>query len=141
MLLQLEPARRAGRQIITEREVAVGIRIAPARGDVCRVQDVSIYELDIGTDAVVPFRVSFLDVLAPEVGALEELRALGHFAPIFGNVLLFDELGGFASARAVRTNEWHVIVLAHLVQFLFQTFLNRHTPKLSDIHGLRLQQL
>ena len=92
MLIQLEPPRRARGHIVAEREVAVTIRIAPARSNVRRVEDVGIDELDVGANAVVPFRVPFFDVLAPEVEAFEELGAFGDFAAVFVYVFLLDEL-------------------------------------------------
>jgi hypothetical protein len=77
---------------ITDGEVAIGVGIASTRSDVCRVEDVSVDKLDVGSDAGKEVFVTLLDVLAPEVGALEKLGALGNFAAEFVSILLFHEL-------------------------------------------------
>jgi len=72
--------------------MAVGVRVASARSDVCGIQDVDVDEVDLGADAGVEVLVALLDVLAPEVGALEEFCAFGDFAAELAGVFLSDEL-------------------------------------------------
>lgn len=93
MLIQLKAPRSAGGYVVTQREVPVGVRIAPARSNMRRVEHISIHEVDVGAQAVIPFRMTLFDVLAPEVGAFEELGAVfGNFAAVLVKILLLHEL-------------------------------------------------
>lgn len=87
------------------RKMPIAIGIAAAGGDVRRVEDVGVDELDFCGDLEEELRMALLDVLAPEIGRFEELRAdLGgtggswfrwrwwDFAAELGGVLLLDEL-------------------------------------------------
>jgi hypothetical protein len=75
MRRQLETAWRASGSVAASREVPVAIRIASARSDVRRVEDVAVDEADFVDEGLVEFRVPLFDVLAPEVYAFEEFRA------------------------------------------------------------------
>ena len=72
--------------------MAIGVGIAPARGNVRRVQHVCVDELDVGAHAGQEVFVTFLDMLAPELCALKKLGAFGNFAAELISVLLFYEL-------------------------------------------------
>lgn len=75
MRRQLEASRRACGRVAASREMAVAVRVAPARSDVCRVQHVAVDELHFVDDALVEVWVALFDVFAPEVEAFEEFGA------------------------------------------------------------------
>ena len=56
------------------------------------VEDVCVDEFDVGSDSRQEIFVTLLYVLAPELGTLEELGALGNFATELVSILLFHEL-------------------------------------------------
>ena len=58
----------------------------------CWVENVCVHELDVGLDPGQEVFMALLNVLAPELGTLEELGALGNFAAELVSVLLFHEL-------------------------------------------------
>jgi hypothetical protein len=81
-----------GLATVADGEVAVGVGVASARSDVCWVEDVGVDELDVGFDTREEVFVTLLNVLAPELGTLKELGALGNFATELVSILLFHEL-------------------------------------------------
>ena len=56
------------------------------------VEDVSVDELDVGAHFGVEVFVALIDVLAPELCALEQLCAIGDLAAEFVGVFLLNEL-------------------------------------------------
>lgn len=56
------------------------------------VEDVGIDELDVRAHFGVEVFMALIDVLAPELCALEQLCAIGDFAAEFVGVLLLNEL-------------------------------------------------
>lgn len=56
------------------------------------VEDVCVDELDVRFDPRQEVFMTLLNVLAPELGTLKELGALGNFATEFVSILLFHEL-------------------------------------------------
>lgn len=56
------------------------------------VQDVGVDELDVGADAGVEIFMALVDVLAPELCALKQFRAIWNLAAEFIGILLLDEL-------------------------------------------------
>jgi hypothetical protein len=59
---------------------------------VCRVEDIGIDELDVRFDPRQEIFMTLLNVLAPELGTLEQLGALRNFATELVSILLFHEL-------------------------------------------------
>ena len=57
-----------------------------------RIQYVCVDELDVGANARQEIFMAFLDMLTPELRALEELGAFGNFTAELVSVLLFHEL-------------------------------------------------
>jgi hypothetical protein len=57
-----------------------------------RVEDVGVDQLDVGAHASVEVFVALVDVLAPELCALEQFRAVRNFAAELVGILLLDEL-------------------------------------------------
>jgi len=92
VLVEVKASWRTHHRIVAKWEMAVGVGIASARSDVRRVENVYVDQFDIGADLLVPFSVSFLHMLAPELHAFEELRALRDFAAVFVDVFLLNEL-------------------------------------------------
>ena len=92
MLIEIETSRRTHHRAIAEREMSVRIGVAPARSDVRRVQNVSIHQLDVRANFVVPLSMALLNMFAPEVYTFEELRAFGDFAAVFVDIFLLNEL-------------------------------------------------
>lgn len=90
--MELETARRSRRCVIVEREVTIRIGITTARSNVSRVQHICVDELHFRSDTLVPVGMALLDVLAPKVGAFEQLRAFWNLATELVDVLLQDEL-------------------------------------------------
>jgi hypothetical protein len=88
-----EAARCAGGlAAVADGEVAIRVCIAPARGDVGWVKDIGVDELDVGAHLGVEVFVALVDVLAPELCALEEFCAIWDLAAELVGVFLFDEL-------------------------------------------------
>lgn len=56
------------------------------------VEDVGVDELDVGAHFGVEVFVALIDVLAPELCALEQLCAIRHLAAEFVGVFLLNEL-------------------------------------------------
>ena len=77
---------------VTQWEVAVAVRVTAGGSDVRGIKHVGVDQIDGVEDVGVEFWMPLLDVLAPEVDALEELGALGHFAAELGGVFLLDVL-------------------------------------------------
>lgn len=73
-------------------EVPVRVGITPAWCNVRRVKHIGVDEFHLGAYAFVEVGVTFLNVLAPELGAFKELRALWDFAAELIDVFLEHEL-------------------------------------------------
>lgn len=92
MLIQLETSRRAGWRIVVEWEVPVGVCIASARRDVCRIDHVCVDEFDFVANAFMEISVTFFNVLAPELHAFEQLGTFRYLAAELVHIFLKDEL-------------------------------------------------
>jgi hypothetical protein len=81
-----------GLAAVANGEVTIRVCIAPARSDVGWVEDIGVDELDVGAHLGVEVFVALVNVLAPELCALEQLCAIWHLAAEFVGVFLLDEL-------------------------------------------------
>lgn len=69
--MELETTRSSRRSVVVEWEMAVGVGIATAWGDMSWIQNVGVDELHFGSNAFVPVRMALLNVFTPEIGAFE----------------------------------------------------------------------
>lgn len=60
----------------------------------CWVKDVGVDELDVRFDTRQEVFMTLLNVLAPKLGTLEKLGALGNFTTELVSILLLNELYG-----------------------------------------------
>lgn len=74
--VELEISWCAGVTVVAKREVAVAVCVAAAWSNVCRVDHVGVYKLDVEANPLEELRVPFLHVLAPEFGRFEELHTI-----------------------------------------------------------------
>ena len=114
ILLQVETTRGTGSHVVViHREMTIAVGIGTGWSDMRWVEDVGVNESELRSvsamlncglklrvmrdthiclDAIEPFLMALLNVLAPKVFAFEEFSTLRHFAPELRFVLLLDEL-------------------------------------------------